>query len=224
MSLKKSGRYNVAGLIEAQHEPGSHSQVLKNLLGINRKAEMDRVEAELLKRAVDILIRQYGPRHRFTASDICHMHKVWLGRVYEWAGAYRRVNISKGEFPFAAAAQIPALMRELEQSLLRRHTPCLFRAADRVVQALAEVHTELVLIHPFRDGNGRVARILATLMALQAGFLLDFSPIQGKRREAYFTAVRAGMTRNYEPMEAIFSGIVRKTLAVRGTSRSQKEH
>ena len=147
------------------------------------------------------------------------MHKVWLGRVYEWAGAYRRVNISKGEFPFAAAAQIPALMRELEQGLLRRHTPCLFRSTERVVQALAEVHVELVIIHPFRDGNGRVARILATLMALQAGFLLDFSPIQGKQRVAYFYAVQAGMTRNYKPMEAIFSGILRKTLAAHGTSR-----
>ena len=202
MNLKKSGRYNVAGLIEAQHEPGSQGQVLKNLLSINRKAEMDRVEAGLLKRAVDILIRQYGPRHCFTASDICHMHNVWLGRVYEWAGAYRHVNISKGEFPFAAAAQIPALMRELEQGPLHRHTPCTFRSADRVIQALAEVHTELVLIHPFRDGNGRVARVLATLMALQAGFLLDFRPIQGKRREAYFAAVRAGMMPRIQPVSA----------------------
>jgi len=33
----------------------------------------------------------------------------------------------------------------------------------------AEVHTELVLIHPFREGNGRCSRILASIMALQAG-------------------------------------------------------
>ncbi len=32
-----------------------------------------------------------------------------------------------------------------------------------------EVHEELVLIHPFREGNGRVARLLSTLMAFQAG-------------------------------------------------------
>jgi len=36
--------------------------------------------------------------------------------------------------------------------------------------ALAEVHAELILIHPFREGNGRLARLLALLMALQAGF------------------------------------------------------
>ena len=210
--LKKSGRYKTSELIEAQFEPGSRDLVLRNLLGIARKAEMDRVEAALLKRAVDALIREYGPRHRFTAADICHMHTMWLGSIYAWAGAYRRVNMSKGEFPFAAAAQIPALMREFEQGPLRRSTPCTFDSADRMIRALAEVHTELVLIHPFRDGNGRVARILATLMALQAGFLLDFRPIQGRRREVYFAAVQAGMARNYEPMERIFSGIVRRTL------------
>jgi len=48
---------------------------------------------------------------------------------------------------------------------------------EEVIKALAVVHTELVLIHPFRaEGNGRVARMLATLMALQAGLPpLDFS-------------------------------------------------
>lgn len=47
--------------------------------------------------------------------------------------------------------------------------------------------------------------MLATLMALQAGLPpLDFSPIQGKKRNRYFTAVRAGLERNYKPMEEIF--------------------
>lgn len=211
MSSKKSGRYDVSGLAEAQFEPGSRGRVLRNLLGITRKSEMDRVEAELLKQAVDVLIRECNPRHQFTAADICRMHRVWLGSVYEWAGTYRKVNLSKGTFPFAAAAQISALMHEFERGPLRRYTPCLFQSRGRVIRALAEVHVELVLIHPFRDGNGRVARILATLMALQAGLLLDFRAIQGKQREAYFRAVQAGMARNYKPMERIVSEIARKT-------------
>jgi cell filamentation protein len=211
MRLKEGGHYETSGLIEVQFEPGSRGRVLRNLLSITRKAEMDRVEAALLKRAVDVSIRKYGPQHRFTAADICQMHKMWLGSVYVWAGVYRRVNMTKGEFPFAAAAQIPALMREFEQGPLRRYTPCTMTSAERVIRALAEVHTELVLIHPFRDGNGRVARILVTLMALQAGFLLDFRPIQGSQRKEYFAAVQAGVARNYAPMEQIFSGIVRRS-------------
>ena len=37
-----------------------------------------------------------------------------------------------------------------------------------IAAALAIVHAELILIHPFRDGNGRLARMLSTLMGLQA--------------------------------------------------------
>lgn len=67
-----------------------------------------------------------------------------------------------------------------------------------MVRALAEVHVELVLIHPFREENGRCSRILASIMALQAGLpVLDFSLISGERKEDYFTAVQMGMGRNY---------------------------
>ncbi|MHB8348639.1 MAG: hypothetical protein ACYDHM_16150 [Acidiferrobacterales bacterium] len=69
---------------------------------------MDDTEARALERALVGLVGQYDERHRFTATDICAMHKFWLGEIYEWAGEYRRLNISKGEFPFAAAAQVPS--------------------------------------------------------------------------------------------------------------------
>jgi cell filamentation protein len=80
--------------------------------------------------------------------------------------------------------------------------------------ALAETHVELVLIHPFREGNGRVARVLSTLMALQAGLpALDFGPIAGSARNAYFAAIQAGMDRNYGPMEKLFARIIDRSLA-----------
>jgi cell filamentation protein len=86
----------------------------------------------------------------------------------------------------------------------------------KTVKALAVVHTELVLIHPFRDGNGRVARILATLMALQAELPpLDFGSLKGDRKKAYHVAIRAGLDREYKPMEDVFNGVIRKTLRKR---------
>lgn len=67
-----------------------------------------------------------------------------------------------------------------------------------------------MLIHPFRDGNGRVSRLLSQLMALQAGLpLLNFSVIKGKQREAYFAAVRSGIERDYAPMIATFRKVVK---------------
>jgi cell filamentation protein len=212
--LKKGGRYNVSGLIEAQYEPGSNDTLLRNLLGIIDPDEMDRVEAKALVKATDILIRKYDQEHQFREADICHFHKTWLGEVYEWAGRYRNVNITKNDFTFAMAAQIPKLMEQFEQNQLSRYTPCVFKNREEVVKALAETHTELLLIHPFRDGNGRIARLLSTLMALQAGLpLLDFSFIGENEKQEYITAVQTGMSRNYQPMETLFLEIIEKSIS-----------
>lgn len=211
--MSDTGRYDVSGLPEAQFEPGSDKQVLRNLLGIRSRSDMDHTEALALERATDDVIRSYDERHRFMAEDLCRIHRNWLGAIYEWAGAYRRVNVSKGDFPFAAAAQIPRLMAEFERGQLARYTPCRFPNNEEIVNALAEVHAELVLIHPFREGNGRIARLLATLMALQAGLpLLNFAVIADKKKPAYFAAVRAGLDRDYRPMGVIFAEIIERTL------------
>jgi cell filamentation protein len=209
---KKGGRYDVSDLPEAQHEPGSRRQVLRNRLGIKSGREMGRVETTALAVATNAFIRTYDQDHSFSAQDICNLHRVWLGEIYEWAGEYRRVNVGKGGFQFAAADLIPDLMRKFEQQQLSQYTPCHAGGALDVAHALAETHVELMLIHPFREGNGRVGRTLSTLMALQAGLpLLDFSLIRGRKKQEYFAAVRAGIDRNYEPMKKIFSEIIEKS-------------
>lgn len=215
--MQTKGKYDSSDLIESQFEPGSRGRVLKNLRGIKRKREMDLVEAREQLRSLENLIAVYDRDHRFTAKDICGIHAMWLGTVYEWAGRYRQVNISKEGFLFGAAKQIPLLMGQFEKGPLRMYTPCVFPSVDDVVRALAVVHAELVLIHPFREGNGRLARMVAVLMALQDGLPpLDFGGIQGRKKQEYFAAVRAGLDRNYGPMQQIFSGVIRRTLRLHG--------
>ena len=121
--MKKGDRYDTSHLIEDQYEEGSHDQVLKNLRGIKDKEDMDRLETQELLRATDQLIDHYKREHDFAAWDICHMHKVWLGSIYEWAGCYRQVLISKGAFSFAAPEFIPKLMDEFEKDILSGLTP-----------------------------------------------------------------------------------------------------
>lgn len=215
--MKKGGRYDVSGLIEAQYEPGSAGKVLRNLLGIIDAGEMDRMETLALAKATDRLIRKYDQAHQFSAADIRHFHKIWIGELYAWAGSYRKVNITKDEFTFASAEQIPKLMYELECDQLARYTPCIFKDRKDAAKALAEVHTELLLIHPFRDGNGRVARLLSTLMALQGGLpLLDFSFLGGEKKKNYILAVHSGLDSNYKAMEDIFSEIIEKSISGSG--------
>jgi cell filamentation protein len=211
--MTKKDRYDVSGSVEAQFQPGSNDTVLRNKLGITDPVEMDRVEAKSLIKATDALFHEYDAEHQFTADDVCHMHKVWLGDVYEWAGKYRTVNISKDDFSFAMAAQLPKLMDQHEKDQLAKYTPCNYSDRNVVVKALAEVHTELVLIHPFREGNGRCSRILASIMALQAGLpVMDFSLISGPRKLDYFAAVQMGMDRNYGPMEELFREIIESSI------------
>ena len=215
--MKKSGRYRTTHLTENQFEPGSRGRVLRNKLGITSAREMAKREKEAQLRTMEELVDLFDRNHRFSSSDICKMHKIWLVDIYEWAGRYRQVKMSKNNFSFAFPEQIPKLMSEFENGPLSKFTPFRFESINQVIKALTVVHTELLLIHPFREGNGRVARMLATLMAIQAGLPpLDFSGIIGRKKEEYIEAIHAGMDRNYKPMEKIFESVIRKTLRVRG--------
>jgi len=206
-------RYDVSALPETQFEPGSKGLVLKNLLGIKSRKEMETVETVQYERVLEACALHYRRDHRFSARDLLGIHREWLGEIYAWAGQYRQVNVSKGDFSFAAAAHIPALMNDFEKNILAVYTPCQSGRLSEDANALAIVHAELMLIHPFREGNGRLGRILADLMALQAGFdPLDYGDIKGRKQRFYFTAVRAAVSKDYQPMRHVFEEIIRKTM------------
>jgi cell filamentation protein len=174
---------------------------------------MQRTESVALLATTQRLIDEVTVDHRFTAEDICGMHRQWLGDIYEWAGQYRNVNIAKGTFMFAAAAQVARLMQQFERGPLRLYTPCRMESAEEQAAALAIVHAEFVLIHPFREGNGRCGRLVATLMGLQAGLPpLNFGGIRGAKKRSYIAAVHAAMDEDYGPMTAAFREVIARTL------------
>ncbi len=204
-------RYAAEG-VEAQFEPGSRGRVLRNRLGIRSVREMARVESERLLDVTERALDETAVDQRFTAAELCRLHQLWLGEVYAWAGEYRQVNLGKEGFMFAAAPLVPGLMVELERGPLLRYTPCQFATRREQAEALAIVHAELILIHPFREGNGRCARLLATLMALQAGLpALDFGCIRGQEKRRYIAAVHAAVGRDYGPMTAAFERVIART-------------
>jgi cell filamentation protein len=107
-------------------------------------------------------------------------------------------------------------MAEFERGLLVRHTPCPPGELAGVTQKIAEVHAELLLIHPFREGNGRLARWLAELMSLQAGFPIPDYGFTGrgskKRREIYLAAVTRSYGQDYAALSSFFAEAIRRRL------------
>lgn len=192
-------RYEVGG-VEGQFEPGSSERVLVNKLGITSPHEMEDVELELLEKLYNAVLGGDFPDRGLGVDDLKQWHYRWLGNVYEWAGRERSVNVAKGDFPFAAAEQVPRLLKQFETQYLNHYTPCHELSRPELVEAIAITHVELVLIHPFREGNGRLARLLADVMAVQAGHdLLDYSR-WNEAKQNYFSAIQQGMAGNYESM------------------------
>ncbi|MCL4519863.1 MAG: Fic family protein [Thaumarchaeota archaeon] len=91
---------------------GSRSdRVLKNLRGIKSPAIIKSAEDEALLSVENKYLESeiVTADTQFTARIICRMHKDWLGDIYEWAGRYRTVDMSKGEFPFPQPGWFPSI-------------------------------------------------------------------------------------------------------------------
>lgn len=216
MTKSASGRYQLATGMEAESESGSHGRVLRNKLGLRRKRDMDRAEYEALGRAQSYYLAQITPETVFTAALLSEMHRAWLGEIYEWAGQYRTVEMEKDGFRWPPAYRVAPNMDQLEQGLLRQHTPCGPASIEVVAERLAEVHAELLLVHPFRDGNGRLARWLADLMALQAGLPTPDYRFRGRgssqQRARYLAAVKQGYLTRYDDLVSFFAEAIRRGL------------
>lgn len=199
-------RYKTATGIEAEYELGSRGLVLRNKLGIRSKIAIDQAEAEALARVQSRYFTEemITADTRFTADLIKQMHREWLGGIYEWAGSYRTVDVAKGGFAFPPAYLIPENMRTFEKNILSELTPCRPDEPGRVCVAVARVHAELLLIHPFREGNGRLARWLANIMFAQSGLSIPDYGFTGRgaklRRSRYLNAVIKAYYQDYSDL------------------------
>jgi cell filamentation protein len=197
-----SNRYDIKG-DQGATQPGSGGLVLANKLGITDPEEMAEAELVLLEKLYDDVLVGSLPMRALRVEDLKTWHRYWLGNVYAWAGEERSVNLSKGGFMFAAAAQIPRLLIEFERDCVSRYTPSTGFGDDELTEAIAITHAEFILIHPFVEGNGRLSRLLADVMAVQAGREpLDYSTWDADR-EVYFAAIRAALGTDYTAMRRL---------------------
>jgi cell filamentation protein len=192
---------------EDQFEPGSGGLVLKNLIGVKDPREMEVQETRALMVAYDWSLERFSGDSCFSFVDLREMHKRWLSGIYEFAGSVRTVNLSKGDVMFAPAEHLHNSIREFEV-LLQGATPCRAQGTEDLARIIALVHGEFILVHPFREGNGRLGRWLADLMSFQAGgptIDWQFDIETDRRRDEYHAAMREAFAKRFSALEELVS-------------------
>jgi cell filamentation protein len=191
----------------------TRGRVLRNKLNIKHKTTMDRAEYDALVKAqthyYDAIITSST---KITCKLLRKMHRDWLKDIYEWAGEYRSVELAKDEFSWPPSYIVPENMARFEKELLAKHTPFKPRELASVCLFVSQIHAEFLYIHPFREGNGRMARWLADIMLIQAGYPLPAYRFAGngsrKVRAEYLDAVRLGYEQEYQALSRFFEEAV----------------
>jgi len=181
-------------------------EVLPNLKGLKTKQEIDEFEVASFAKAEIILTQSLTDETLFHLKYIYAIHKTAFEELYSFAGNLRTVNMSKGGFPFPAAKFLPQAMQQFEKEVLTI-LPNKYNNKSDLIKDIAKVHGELLYIHPFREGNGRTARLLANLMSYKAGYSrLQFELLNNEVKfKDYITAVQKVAEQNYSYMEKIIS-------------------
>lgn len=157
-----------------QLDVGETRQVVELGLTITGKPLKDQAEARNLAHAIDYLEDLAGnPQNPIRELDIRQIHDLILKGIDDaHAGRYRTVpvEISGSEFKPPGPESVAAQMAELGRWLEHASTPGNdFATVEGLVRA-AVAHTWFVTIHPFIDGNGRVARLLMNLILMRFGY------------------------------------------------------
>jgi cell filamentation protein len=131
--------------------------VLRNKLGITDPEALAAVEADLTF-ARGIWLNDHPPPGSFDLDHLRLIHRLLFGDIYDWAGELRTVLISRTE-PFCLPQYLEA---SAEKAFAEMHDEALLRDLPRseFVDRLAYHLGEVNALHPFREGNGRCARLL----------------------------------------------------------------
>ena len=104
------------------------------------------------------------------------IHKYLFEDIYDWAGEYRTVNISKKGTKFASADQISDLMNACFMRL-KDNDYFQNESFDEFVDNIVDFYCVTNMIHPFREGNGRTQRLFISQLIRFNNYDIDFSSI-----------------------------------------------
>jgi Fic-DOC domain mobile mystery protein B len=157
--------------------------------------ELNEAEQENILRAQDWALGR--KREILTEKFIKDLHKRMLGDVWRWAGKFRKTERNLG----ISFYEIPAALRQLLEDV-RSWIEFRSYCADEIA---VRFHHRLVAIHPFPNGNGRHARMMADLLVMQLGqerFSWGRTTIwnASQTRKTYISALQSADHHDIEPL------------------------
>lgn len=182
--------------------PGT--SVLKNLPGIRDAAHLDTYESDMTwSRLLELSERPI--EGRFDLAHLQAVHHHIFQDVYEWAGEFRTVNISKAGSPFGPVRGLESFLSATFDNLAQENH---LRGLDfeRFVDRSAFYLGEINAAHPFREGNGRTQQEFLRELGLKAGFVFDWARIS---REEMYVACRHSL----HDLDAPLRSVVQKAVA-----------
>ncbi len=179
----------------------SGTNTLKNKLDIKDMDTLEKAEREITAVTAKRIRFKYPP---YDLSYMCMLHNLLFSDLYDWAGNIRNVDISKGGTRFCNCQRIEPESKKLFDSLGKENW-LQDLGKDLFCKKLAEYYCEINMLHPFREGNGRVQRVLFEHLSLAAGYDLDWADVLPCE---WIQANIDGVNVNYASMEKIFNRII----------------
>lgn len=154
----------------------AHSQeeyLLKsNLLGAQSIDELERLERVAFYLSSS-KVEHEGFEFLFplSPSSLEELHRKLFQNIYDFAGEIRDVSLMKAETRFCEPQFIREQLKIVIGELNREEH---WGSSKRAAKRLAYYKTELNMVHPFREGNGRTLRVMVREIAKYMGFTWDF--------------------------------------------------
>jgi len=194
---------------------GETRQVVEFGLTITGRALKDQAEAKNLSHALDYLEELAAdPTKPITENDVRQLHALVLkGIDDENAGKYRdgNVEISGSNYKPPSAESVKPQMGDFGKWLSTTSVATAGEMGDRSALINAAVaHTWFVQIHPFVDGNGRVARILMNLLLIRHGFPIAI--IAKEDRLRYYDALEESQASDLSSLLTLLIECVHESL------------
>ncbi|MCZ4553659.1 Fic/DOC family protein [Gordonia rubripertincta] len=111
----------------------------------------------------------------FDAEHLRQLHRYLFQDVYEWAGRYREVNFGKDDKPFAHINDIDYFLGEATRTI--DATPWAELTREEFVEQSSRIYADINHAHPFREGNGRTAKLFMSQLAEHSGYDYHFHAI-----------------------------------------------